>query len=520
MKRIYRYLFVISIALLSCNQTPETSPSAMHTPDSAQSVPMASSEPTVVPQPTVVPTPTGFPPTSSNASSIVLKLKVADVSPDVPEYDRDEWRHWTDEDGDCQDARQEVLIAESTVPVTYTDADRCRVESGSWTGPYTGTVVTDPSELDVDHVVPLANAHKSGGWRWSKDRKSAYANSLAYPGHLIVTTARANRSKGARGPDEWRPPDTDYWCKYALDWVEVKRDWDLTATEDEVVALREMVQTCETNVFVQPDEAGQRTEPTRTVTAQTGEASPSPTQTLPSPSPTETFEDRNCSDFDAWPEAQEFYETAGGPGEDPHGLDRDGDGVACDSLPGAPMNSTLTAESTVKPTATQTPISLGAIQNLTVSNIGTDFITLQWNPPENIDEVSVISYEVIRVVRFGPDKRFTVPHAETTFTDTDLDSGRGYKYRVKALGSETEGPEEEVESITLEPPQSPVPISTATPTSTHTDTYSNSSTTHPCPNCDSSTPDSDRDTPYSYPNRNSSDCHSNSGQRLTTRTQI
>ena len=46
--------------------------------------------------------------------------------------------------------------------------------------------------------------------------------------------------------------------------------------------------------------------------------------------------DRNCSDFARWAEAQAFYEAAGGPNADPHRLDRDRDGVACQSLPGAP----------------------------------------------------------------------------------------------------------------------------------------------------------------------------------------
>ena len=46
--------------------------------------------------------------------------------------------------------------------------------------------------------------------------------------------------------------------------------------------------------------------------------------------------DRNCSDFSRWEDAQAFYEKAGGPDEDPHRLDGDGDGVACQSLPGAP----------------------------------------------------------------------------------------------------------------------------------------------------------------------------------------
>lgn len=43
--------------------------------------------------------------------------------------------------------------------------------------------------------------------------------------------------------------------------------------------------------------------------------------------------DRDCSDFATQAEAQAFYEAAGGPERDPHRLDPDKDGVACESLP-------------------------------------------------------------------------------------------------------------------------------------------------------------------------------------------
>ena len=77
---------------------------------------------------------------------------------------------------------------------------------------------------------------------------------------------------------------------------------------------------------------------------------PTPTHT-----PTATPEpDRDCSDFDAWQEAQDFYQSAGGPGSDPHRLDGDGDGVACEKLPGAPEP---TATPSATPTATQSPAS-------------------------------------------------------------------------------------------------------------------------------------------------------------------
>ena len=155
-----------------------------------------------------------------------LSLTIAEPPDDLPRYDRDDWRHWTDDDRDCQDTRQEVLVAESRSRVTYVDDRQCRVESGRWWDPYTGAVLTDPGDLDVDHLVPLANAHRSGGWAWSEERKRLFANDLGYNAHLIAVTASANRAKGAKGPEEWRPPDESYWCEYATAWSRVKRAWE------------------------------------------------------------------------------------------------------------------------------------------------------------------------------------------------------------------------------------------------------------------------------------------------------
>ena len=106
----------------------------------------------------------------------------------LPQYDRAEWRHWIDEDSDCQDTRQEVLIEESRIEITFTSDGICRVSQGQWFGAYTGTTVTEPGELDIDHFVPMANAHRSGGWAWTSEQKKAFANSLDDPDHLIAVT--------------------------------------------------------------------------------------------------------------------------------------------------------------------------------------------------------------------------------------------------------------------------------------------------------------------------------------------
>ena len=200
--------------------------------------------------PTVVSTPvpatsTSTPVPTGAAPAATLVITVAPIPADIPEYDRGDWKHWVDADGDCQDARQEVLIAESFVSVTFETDRQCRVETGRWFGAFTSVYVEDPSDLDIDHLVPLKNAHLSGAWRWDADMRQEYANYLEEEDHLIAVTAGANRSKGAKGPEEWGPPDLDYWCQYATDWTEVKARWGLTMTKVESEIVMDMLGTCE-----------------------------------------------------------------------------------------------------------------------------------------------------------------------------------------------------------------------------------------------------------------------------------
>lgn len=277
--------------------------------------------------PTSIPTaaPTALAPSAGDGKT--LMINVAPGSRGVPEYDRGDWRHWIDADRDCQDARQEVLIAESRSAVVYEPGDRCRVESGDWFGVYTGESFTDPGDLDVDHMVPLENAHRSGGWAWSKERKRDYANDLSYANHLIAVQASANRRKGSKGPEEWRPPRTEYWCEYATDWVAIKHSWDLTANPNEADALQDMLETCDEPISL-------------VMVPVEGAALPAPAEVTATPIPTADGElrydpdgpDRDCGDFDKWEEAQAFYLAAGGPATDRHRLDGDRDGVACNSL--------------------------------------------------------------------------------------------------------------------------------------------------------------------------------------------
>ena len=279
----------------------------------------------IVEAPTVVSTPvpatsTSTPVPTGVAPAATLVITVAPIPADIPEYDRGDWKHWVDADGDCQDARQEVLIAESLVFVTFETDRQCRVETGRWFGAFTSVYVEDPSDLDIDHLVPLKNAHLSGAWRWDADMRQEYANYLEEEDHLIAVTAGANRSKGAKGPEEWGPPEQSYWCQYATDWTEVKAWWELTMTKVESEIVMDMLGTCENPPDVEVWEA---------LESATGEHKPEPAEELQNP----VY--RSCEEAEFAGEQRFQGSQGGGLGYPkamvPSARDGDGDGVVCES---------------------------------------------------------------------------------------------------------------------------------------------------------------------------------------------
>ena len=269
------------------------------------------------------------------------------MSGDMPAYDRGEWRHWIDEDGDCQDTRQEALVAESVSPVEYADSNQCRVASGEWIDPYSGVLYADPSDLQIDHLVPLANAHASGGWAWSESRKRVYANDLSFAGHLVAVHGPANQAKGKSGPEDWQPPASSYWCQYAIDWITIKNSWGLTATEAEFAALAEMLDTCEPRRMLEALEPGARPAATATTVALGHGAY------------------ATCDEADAAEEQRVQGNQGGGRGFPqsmvPSARDGDSDGIVCEkTISGATHSdpksgATPTARAVVSPTTVAPP---------------------------------------------------------------------------------------------------------------------------------------------------------------------
>ncbi len=157
-------------------------------------------------------------------------------------YDRDEWGPWSDTDGDCLNTRHELLTASSAVPVT-TSNDGCWVVQGLWWDAYGNSWFTDPSDIDIDHVVPVAGAAWAGGNDWSRAKKQEFYNEV-HLGNLIPVHDVLNREKSALDAAEWLPPNADLHCAFATQVINVKAAWGLSVSAEEHNALSSVLVTC------------------------------------------------------------------------------------------------------------------------------------------------------------------------------------------------------------------------------------------------------------------------------------
>ncbi|MDW3213443.1 MAG: lamin tail domain-containing protein [Ilumatobacteraceae bacterium] len=193
----------------------------------------------------------GLSPAITEAAADLASLRTADPDPDRPPYERTDYDGggWADFDGDCVSTRHELLIAASLDEPVMSDG--CYVESGRWIDPYTGDEHSESSQVTIDHVVPLAEAHRSGAWKWDLDSKRRFANDET-PGHLVVVGADVNQSKADSTPDQWLPPAPSAHCQYTIDWITSKSRYDLTVTAVERAALGQALDTCSAKSVVRP----------------------------------------------------------------------------------------------------------------------------------------------------------------------------------------------------------------------------------------------------------------------------
>lgn len=178
------------------------------------------------------------------ASQLVNLLSVSDETAPTA-YVRARFEHWIDADGNGCNARYEVLIASSLTMPTINSG--CKLEGGSWILAYSGQSATSPTEIEIDHVVALAEAWRSGAWAWTDASRREFANDLGAPYALVPTDTASNQAKADNDPARWLPQSGDV-CNYVIDWARVKLRWGLTVDSLEHQAIATQLS----------DECGQR----------------------------------------------------------------------------------------------------------------------------------------------------------------------------------------------------------------------------------------------------------------------
>ncbi len=177
------------------------------------------------------------PVSGATARSYLAQLTVA--TEDRTGYDRDLFPHWITQSGTCN-TRETVLKRDGSGVVTNSS---CAATSGSWYSPYDGATWTAASDVDIDHLVPLAEAWDSGADSWTTSRRQSFANDLTRP-QLIAVTDNVNQAKGDQDPATWMPARTAYRCTYVRAWVQVKYYYDLSVDSAEKSALTNYLANC------------------------------------------------------------------------------------------------------------------------------------------------------------------------------------------------------------------------------------------------------------------------------------
>jgi hypothetical protein len=181
------------------------------------------------------------PPNIPSYSTAVSRLAALTVAAESHQstYNRDLFPHWITITGSCN-TREQVLKRDGTNVVVDSS---CAAVSGSWYSPYDGATWTNASDVDIDHMVPLAEAWSSGAWAWTTAQRQTYANDLGGP-ELWAVTDNVNQSKGDQDPATWQPSVASFRCTYARAWIQVKWYYHLSVDSAEKSSLNGMLATC------------------------------------------------------------------------------------------------------------------------------------------------------------------------------------------------------------------------------------------------------------------------------------
>lgn len=151
---------------------------------------------------------------------------------------------WADADGDGCSTRDDVLLRDLRQPVLK---DSCSVAAGALLDPYSGSSIEfragpgSSDEVQIDHVVALANAWQTGAQTWTAAQRAEFANDAR---GLLAVDGGQNQRKGAGDAATWLPPNKGFRCQYVAMQVLIKQRWGLWLTPPEKAAVEGVLQRC------------------------------------------------------------------------------------------------------------------------------------------------------------------------------------------------------------------------------------------------------------------------------------
>jgi hypothetical protein len=188
------------------------------------------------------------PSAGSSALSALAALATAPAHAAIPTYRRDRFGDgWADLDNDGCNTRQEVLRRDLHDVRFRPGTSGCTVETGVLDDPYSGRRIpfrrgpSTSDQVQIDHVVALADAWRTGASSWSGAQREQFAND---PLELLAVDGELNQSKSSKDAAQWLPPDVAHRCAYVARQVAVKLRYALAVTARERSAMQHVLQDC------------------------------------------------------------------------------------------------------------------------------------------------------------------------------------------------------------------------------------------------------------------------------------
>ena len=320
----------------------EASSAAEATP-TPSAAPLDPETPYLLAQGVSVAAPKTQPAFATKAVDLLATLPVKGRAPKTG-YDRALFgQAWADVDRNGCDTRNDTLKRDLT-GITYTNSVPCKVQSGTLADPYTGTAISflrgtaTSSAVQIDHVVALSDAWQKGAQQLTVEQRTAFAND---PLNLQSTNGPTNMQKGDGDAATWLPPNRGFRCEYVARQISVKATYSLWVTQAEHDAMARILGDCAGQLAPTNEQApaaaapAPASEPAPVAAAAPVAPAPvapvpaAPAPVVPAPGPAAPVAAyyANCTAAKAAGAAPIFAGQAGYRAA----LDRDSDGVACES---------------------------------------------------------------------------------------------------------------------------------------------------------------------------------------------